>query len=391
MMLIFGIFIGLLVLTALVALHELGHAYAAIRNGVKLEEFGLGFPPTAYRFKKKTDKILPRGTVIAINWLPLGGYVKLKGEHDSDSKKGDYGAASFWGKTQILFAGVVVNWLVAAILFTVLAWAGLPKALDNQFYIASDARMTGGETVVVATPEGMPAAESGIEVGDKITEVDGRAIVSPSEISKLAKLKSESGENLVIKVQRNGETKDFTVRVRSNNDDSKGFIGLASQQTGEKIYTTWSAPIVGVGTTIQFTAETFKGLGNLAVNFFSGIINRLSFSESTRQLGAEKMSQAGENVAGPIGIIGVIFPQATQSGATTVLFLAALISLTLATMNVLPIPALDGGRWFMTFIFRKLLKKPLNKSTEENINAAGFLFLMGLSLLVIVLDVVKLF
>lgn len=391
MMLIFGIFIGLLVLTILVALHELGHAYAAIKNGVKLEEFGLGFPPTAYKFKKKTDKILPRGTVIAINWLPLGGYVKLKGEHDSDSKKGDYGAASFWGKTQILFAGVAVNWLVAAVLFTILAWTGLPKALDNQFHIASDARITGGETVVVALPEDMPAVESGIEVGDEIIAVDGQEILLPSEIGKMAESKSGSGENLTVRVLRNGESKDFSVRVRDNNDDGKGFIGLASQRSGEKIYTTWSAPIVGVGTTLQFTGATFKGLGDLAVNFFSGLANRLSFSESSRQIGAEKMSQAGEGVAGPIGIIGVIFPQAAQSGATTVLFLAALISLTLATMNVLPIPALDGGRWLMTFIFRKLLKKPLNKTTEENINAIGFLFLMGLSLLVIILDVVKLF
>ncbi|MBS7346119.1 MAG: site-2 protease family protein, partial [Candidatus Sacchiramonaceae bacterium] len=348
MMLIFGIFIGLLVLTILVALHELGHAYAAIKNGVKLEEFGLGFPPTAYKFKKKTDKILPRGTVIAINWLPLGGYVKLKGEHDSDSKKGDYGAASFWGKTQILFAGVAVNWLVAAVLFTILAWTGLPKALDNQFHIASDARITGGETVVVALPEDMPAAESGIEVGDEIIAVDGQEILLPSEIGKMAESKSGSGENLTVRVLRNGESKDFSVRVRDNNDDGKGFIGLASQRSGEKIYTTWSAPIVGVGTTLQFTGATFKGLGDLAVNFFSGLANRLSFSESSRQIGAEKMSQAGEGVAGPIGIIGVIFPQAAQSGATTVLFLAALISLTLATMNVLPIPALDGGRWLMT-------------------------------------------
>ena len=389
MMLILGIFIGLLVLTALVALHELGHAYAAIKNGVKVDEFGLGFPPTAYKFKKKTDRILPRGTMIAINWLPIGGYVKLKGEHDLDDKKGDYGAASFWGKTQILFAGVAVNWLVAAVLFTILAWIGLPKTLDDQFYIASDTRITGGETTVVSVSEGMPAAKSGLRVGDKIIRVDGQETVTPTEIGKIAE--SKLGDDLVIEVRRNGEDKDIIVRVRENNDDGKGFIGLASQREGEKIYTTWSAPIVGVGTTVQFTGATFNGLGNLVVNFFSGIANRLSFSESTRQIGAEKMSQAGEGVAGPISIIGVIFPQAAQSGATTVLFLAALISLTLATMNSLPIPALDGGRWLTMFIFRKLLKKPLSIVVEENINAVGFLFLMGLSLLVVILDVVKLF
>ena len=96
-------------------------------------------------------------------------------------------------------------------------------------------------------------------------------------------------------------------------------------------------------------------------------------------------------MSGPIGIIGVIFPQAAQSGITTILFLAAIISLTLACMNSLPIPALDGGRWFLTFIFRKILRKPLTKETEENINAIGFLALMILSVLIIVLDILKIF
>ena len=129
MNLIIGIIVGLIVLTILVALHELGHALAAKHNGVKLEEFGIGFPPNVWSFKTKTNKVFPKGTKVSINWIPLGGFVKLQGEHDSDNKKGDYGKATFWGKTQILFAGVMMNWLVSIVIFTILAIVGLPKLI----------------------------------------------------------------------------------------------------------------------------------------------------------------------------------------------------------------------------------------------------------------------
>ena len=131
--LVFGIIIGLISLTFLVAIHELGHALAAKKNGVKLKEYAIGFPPRIKSFRTKTNKILPKSTKISIGAIPLGGFVRLKGEHDSDSKKGDYGAASFWAKTQILFAGVAMNRLVAFVIFTILSIFGMPKLISNQF------------------------------------------------------------------------------------------------------------------------------------------------------------------------------------------------------------------------------------------------------------------
>ncbi len=389
MNLIIGIVIGLIVLVVLVALHELGHAYAAKRNGVVVEEFGIGFPPKAYSFKKKTDKILPKGTIISINWLPLGGFVKLKGEHDSDSKKGDYGAASFWGKTQILFAGVAMNWLIAIIIFTVLSVFGMPKALDNQFYIKEDVRLTGGQTIVSAVGEGLPAEKAEIKSGDEILSIGGEEINTINQISEYSK--ENAGKTIELEISRDGKTEVKKIDVRTDNSDGKGYIGLSSERLGEKIYSTWSAPIVGVGTTVQFTDATFQGLGDLVANLFNGLAKQISTSSETRSEGSAELNAAGAGVSGPIGIIGVIFPQAAQSGLVTVLFLAAIISLTLACMNTLPIPALDGGRWFLTFIFRKILKKPLTKEKEENVNAIGFLALMVLSLVVIILDIIKIF
>jgi len=138
MELFFGVMVGLLILVLLVVLHELGHGIVARRNGVDVEEFGVGFPPKAYG-KKIKKSILGKNVLFTLNWLPLGGFVRLKGENDSAAEKGDYGAASYWVKTKILLAGVLMNWLTAAVLFSIIALFGLPKVLPDQFYIPQDA------------------------------------------------------------------------------------------------------------------------------------------------------------------------------------------------------------------------------------------------------------
>jgi regulator of sigma E protease len=125
-MLLVGIIVGLLILVLLVVVHELGHGIVAHRNGVKVEEFGVGFPPKAWA-KKVASSVLGKDVLFSLNWLPLGGFVRLQGEHDSATKKGDYGAASYWVKTKILLAGVVMNWIIAALLITALAFLGFGK------------------------------------------------------------------------------------------------------------------------------------------------------------------------------------------------------------------------------------------------------------------------
>ena len=126
MEIVIGIIIGVIALTLLVATHELGHGIVARRNGVVVEEFGIGFPPQAYS-KVIKKSILGENVRFSLNWLPLGGFVKLQGEHDAADQPGDYGAATFWQKTKILLAGVTVNWLTAVVLLTGLAWVGYPR------------------------------------------------------------------------------------------------------------------------------------------------------------------------------------------------------------------------------------------------------------------------
>lgn len=390
MNLIFGIILGLLILTFLVGIHELGHALAAKKNGVKLEEFGLGFPPNVFKFETKTDKILPKGTPIAINWIPLGGYVKLQGEHDSDSKKGDYGAASFWGKTQILFAGVAMNWLVAIVLFAVLAgFFGLPKILPNQFYFENDAMISGGEVIVTKIVEGLPAEKAGLERGDQIISINDEKVELNEDIAKFAK--KNAGKTVEVKVIRNGEELSKTVAIRSKNEDGKGLLGVASDSNPQKIHATWSAPIVGLMTTVQLSAKTFEALGELAVNSVTGFVQKFSSNQEVQEVADKKLESAGESMAGPLSILGVLFPMAAEAGVSTIILLTALISLSLACMNVLPIPVLDGGRWLMLFVSRKIFKKVLSKEQEERIISYGVWVMLGLTAIVFVLDILRIF
>ena len=378
-MLILGIIIGLFVLVFLVVIHELGHAIVAKRNGVVVEEFGVGFPPKAW------GKKLKNGVLFTLNWLPLGGFVKLQGENDSASKKGDYGAATFWQKTKILFAGVAINWIAAVVLLMILAWTtGIPKIIPDQFSVPSD-------TTVITTPvqigtlvEGYPAEKAGLESRDKIIVFAGEPIENTQELIDVSK--AHRGETVAVVFERDGARKTAEVALR---DADSGVFGATLAQQ-ESIKATWSAPITATVDTLQFTWVTLQGLGNLIYNFFGGLIGQLSFDSTARQHASEQLSEAGASVAGPVGILGVIFPAASEAGPEQVVFLAAIISLTLAVMNALPIPALDGGRWFVTALYR-VMKKPLTKEKEEKIHGTGFMVLMVLIIIITVAVVAKLF
>lgn len=381
MELIFGIIAGLLILIFLVVLHELGHAIVARRNGVVVEEFGIGFPPKAW------GKKLKNGVLFTLNWLPLGGFVKLQGEHDSADKKGDYGAASFFAKTKILLAGVAMNWIVAAALLTVLAWVGLPKILPNQFSIPADTTLTKKPVEIAAVTKDSPAADAKLQVGDQILRFAGEPVDSSESFVK--QTKAAKGKTIEVIYSRGGVESTAEVTLRKDNADKQGYLGVASGQR-EEIRASWSAPIVGVVTTGQFTLVTLQGLGDLVVNLVKGVVLQFSPDQSTRQQAHQDLQSVGSSVAGPVGILGTIFPAAEQAGLTQLIFLTAIISLTLAVMNILPIPALDGGRWFTMVIFR-LLKKPLTKEREEKIQGTGFLILMLLVIVITVADVAKLF
>ena len=190
-------------------------------------------------------------------------------------------------------------------------------------------------------------------------------------------------------IAESGEITEKEVAIKLNEESEKYILGISMSQFGlNKYRATWSAPIVGIVNTVQLTGETYSGLGQLVGNIFSGVANQFSPDETTREEGKAKIEAAGDSVSGPVGIIGILFPAIAQTGVTNVLFLTAIISISLACMNVLPIPALDGGRWFLIVLFR-LLKRPLTPETENKIVSRAFMVLLILAGFITILDVMK--
>jgi regulator of sigma E protease len=383
MELLLGLVVGILMLTALVVAHELGHAVVARRNGVKVEEFGVGFPPKAWA-KTVKKSFLGKNVVYSANWLPLGGFVKLQGEHDEDDgKKGDFGGASFWAKTKIMLAGVLVNWLVAIVLLTGLALVGIPKIVDNQFTVATDAYVTAETPTVNFVDADSPAAKAGLQLSDKIISVAGETLTGADQLPVLTE--KYRGKQVVITYERDGQRHDAHATLRESREGNKGYLGASVYQR-ESYRATWSAPIVGVGLTAQLSWLTLQGVGDMAANFVTGLVQK--FDASQQQAANEKIDKASNSVAGPVGLLGVIMPNLVTQGLQYVVLITAVISLSLAVLNTLPVPGLDGGRWFLIALF-KVLRRPLTQQTEERIVGAGMMFLFGLIILITIADVGK--
>ncbi|MBQ9019784.1 site-2 protease family protein [Candidatus Saccharibacteria bacterium] len=399
-----GVVIGLIVLMILVTGHEFGHFIMARRSGVTVKEFGIGFPPRAVAWAKGKDgkwHKIPRkdwrrprkGLVFSLNFLPIGGFCSMDGESDADTKPGTFGSVSFWKKTKILFGGVAMNWLMAFVILTVLAFTGMPKFIENQFFIGSDTRIDSQPVRVVRVVEDSPAAKAGLLDNDEIisaSSVDGGedvAAISPTDLITFNN--THAGEEVLYKIKRGDD--EFDTKIKLNGTDAEYLLGVTMGQEGQTTYrSTWSAPIVGAVTTLQLTGETFKGFGTIVYNLFSGAVSQFSADETTREQGRTEIGKAGDSFTGPVGILGTLFPNFVASGFNNTAFLAALISVSLACMNVLPIPALDGGRWLMIAIAR-LRGKRLSQETEQKVIYYAFLFLIALAILITALDVMRLF
>jgi len=363
-MIILTIIVFILIFGALVFSHELGHFIAAKKSGIKVEEFGFGFPPRIFGVKKGE-------TTYSINAIPLGGFVKIygeeRGEKDTRSKFAFYNRPA-WNRAIILAAGVFMNLLLAAVLLSVVYAIGIPTIVEN----GQSGNFRNIQVQIVEVAAGSPAQNAGIQIGDAIQSVafngQTQQINQADEVQGFIAM--HIGEQITFTIRRGNETLVKDLTPRPNPPQGEGAVGIAMTKTGLVSYPWYSAIVKGFATT-----------GSLIVTFigaFWALIHTLILKGTVTT-----------DVTGPVGI-AVLTSQVVKLGVSYVLQFAAIISINLAIINVLPFPALDGGR-LLFLLIEKVKGKPINFKTERAANAIGFALLIVLMIVVTFRDVIKLF
>lgn len=353
--------IFLAVIAVLVLSHEFGHFIFAKVRGVRVDEFGFGFPPRIFGMKFGE-------TLYSINLLPFGGFVKIYGEDTTEaaSDPRNFASRSFSDRFWIIFAGVLMNMLLAYLLFTFGHILGLPSVVDesNAAY-AKDAVVR-----IVEVVPGSPAETSGIKLGDAIRSVAyGTETLDVQNIQQVQDfIKSHTGRQILLTLEREQEELILAVTPRENPAPGEGAVGIAMLKTGIVKTPIWKAPWEGLKTTYYATRGVGEGLALFFGNLFRGIFM--------------------EEVSGPVGIAQAA-GQAGRLGFIYLLHLTALMSVNLALLNLLPIPALDGGRIFFLLI-EKIRGTPLNIRVTQMVHAVGFVALIALMLLITYRDIAKL-
>jgi len=353
---ILTIVVFIFVLGLFIFVHELGHFIAAKKAGIKVEEFALGFPPRLW--SKKLGE-----TVYAINAVPLGGYVKLYGEegkHTTDPKA--FYSKPLFSRFWVIVAGVLMNILLGWFLFAVGFSFGFPATVTAPENIPG-AKITSEIVVSEALPNS-PASQAKISRGDIIIGTGGQKFSQPDQLSNFTK--KHQGQEVVFQIKAYGITHDVSVKLSR---DAKAPLGVSILDSEKIQVPFWRAPILAikeVGSLIALIAKALAG-------FFATL-----FTTGKAQEGV---------VTGPVGI-WFIMKTATKLGLPYIAQLAALININLAIVNILPFPALDGGR-LIFFAIETIRKKRVTPRIENIVHTIGFAVLIALMLLITFNDIIK--
>lgn len=422
----------IIILGLLIFVHELGHFLVAVKNGIRADEFGFGFPPRIFGVQllkgkklvkvgereeisaeysdvtagdgmevireKITDKIteidvveterrwrfiwgkrdtdrewkkdpgMEEGTIYSINWIPLGGFVKIKGEDGGHKEEKDsFASKSAWVRIKVLFAGVAMNFLLAWFLISIALMIGSPEAVEDGNKMIRDAKIQISQVI-----PGTPAEQMGIKPGDEILQCagqDGLCEKNFSDISQVREyISSQKGVEITLLVRRGSEELALKGVPRVDYPPTEGALGISLVKTAIVQYPWHEAIIKGFTTTIEIIILIFTTLYDIIKSLFVG----------------EKVAV---DVSGPVGI-AYLTKQVTQLGFVYVLQFAALLSINLGIINGLPLPALDGGR-ILFVILEKIKGSPVSHKVEQIVHTAGFVLLIVLMIVVTLRDILK--
>ena len=213
---IITIILVIIIFSSVVLVHEWGHFVAARRNGIEVEEFGIGFPPRAFGIKRG-------GTIYSVNWLPVGGFVRMKGEDEADERPGTFNAASLWAKTKVLLAGVGMNLVMAYVILLILTLVGLPQLFDGQFSPGHPSYGQKPAVMVVQVGAGTPAARAGVTTGALILSGNGQNFTKESDLQSFTK--AHAGQTVSLVVKHGSEQQTKQVKLNAQQDDV-GYLGV---------------------------------------------------------------------------------------------------------------------------------------------------------------------
>jgi regulator of sigma E protease len=369
-MIILTIIAFIIIFSVLILVHEFGHFFMARKAGIKVEEFGIGLPPRMKPLFK--DK---KGTVYSLNWIPFGGFVRLFGEDAVDEKilkdKNSFASKSLLKRTLVILAGVFMNMVLAWVIITIGFSFGM-----KPFLVTQDDLQKGIDAGLVETRQvlyiheivpGSPIAQSDLNPGDLIAEVDGKTV---PEAEKLQEVLGPN-KNVNLKILR-GE-KDGMLNVTTDSEGKLGVV-ISTEQVVLNVknvkYPFYMAPIKAMSEVGRLSVLTFKMLGTVVVSLVAKFT-------------------VPEGVAGPVGIAKMTH-YFVQQGFMAVLQFTALISISLGVINAMPFPALDGGR-FLFIVYELITRRKANARMESVIHSIGFALLMLLIVVITWNDIMNLF
>jgi len=352
-------------LVLLIIIHELGHFIAAKKLGVKVEEFGLGLPPRIWG--KQVGE-----TLYSLNWIPFGGFVKIYGQEEpvkEDSKS--FTDRPFWQKSIIILAGVFSFWVISFVVLTAVMLIGAPSAIDD----SEINNLVDPKVQIVSISPGSPAQTAGLKLGDVIIKIkiDDTKLIEVNKVKDVLDISmANKGKEATLTIKRGLEVFDVTLNIRESYAADDGPMGVALVRTDLKKYPWYLAPIKGLEATASLTWAIIESWITLFGSLFSG-----------------KGLPPGVQVTGVVGIFQ-LFAEVGGLGVSYFLQFIAIIAIHLALINILPIPALDGG-WFFFLLIEKIKGSPLNQKIVQKTSAVFFFLLITLMIWITIRDIIRIF